>query len=77
MLIADPFVEIVNTPLNLQRYYSACEDPGCGAIATFSGVTRDNFQGKKTVKLEYEAFIPMAESKLKVTILGPLQDLSS
>lgn len=71
MLVDNPLVEILTTPLDLQRYYSACEDSGCGAIATFSGVTRDNFQGKRTVKLEYEAFIPMAETKLKVCVLGP------
>ena len=26
---------------------------------------RDNFNGKKVVKLEYEAYIPMAKKKLK------------
>jgi molybdopterin synthase catalytic subunit len=66
MLIVDPLVEVVSTPLNLQKYYSACEDPSCGAIVTFSGVTRNSFQGKQTIKLEYEAFVPMAEKKLKV-----------
>jgi molybdopterin synthase catalytic subunit len=32
----------------------------CGAVSSFSGITRDNFQGKRVVKLTYEAYIPMA-----------------
>jgi len=31
----------------------------------FSGTTRDNFEGKKVIRLEYEAYIPMAESELR------------
>ena len=30
-----------------------------------SGTTRDNFDGKKVLRLEYEAYIPMAEKKMK------------
>ncbi|CAJ1345433.1 unnamed protein product, partial [Effrenium voratum] len=35
-------------------------DPACGAITTFSGTTRDNFEGKEVIRLEYEAYEPMA-----------------
>ncbi|KAK0088601.1 hypothetical protein PV325_011294 [Microctonus aethiopoides] len=34
--------------------------PSCGAISTFIGTTRDNFDSKTVVKLEYEAYEPMA-----------------
>lgn len=37
----------------------------CGAVSVFIGTTRNNFEGKKVVQLEYEAYIPMAESQLK------------
>mmetsp|Transcript_5318 Transcript_5318/g.6193 ORF Transcript_5318/g.6193 Transcript_5318/m.6193 type:complete len:194 (+) Transcript_5318:157-738(+) len=40
-------------------------DPGSGAISTFSGTTRDNFDGKEVVRLEYEGYIPMALKELK------------
>mmetsp|Transcript_37068 Transcript_37068/g.118856 ORF Transcript_37068/g.118856 Transcript_37068/m.118856 type:complete len:161 (+) Transcript_37068:117-599(+) len=40
-------------------------DPGCGAIATFLGVTRDNFEGKAVSKLSYEAYVPMAEQEMR------------
>ncbi|KAJ8396609.1 hypothetical protein AAFF_G00016750 [Aldrovandia affinis] len=39
--------------------------PSCGAVSMFIGTTRNNFEGKKVVQLEYEAYIPMAESQLK------------
>ncbi|XP_006626856.1 molybdopterin synthase catalytic subunit [Lepisosteus oculatus] len=39
--------------------------PSCGAISMFIGTTRNNFEGKKVVQLEYEAYIPMAEAQLK------------
>lgn len=40
-------------------------DPKCGAIATFLGVTRDNFQGKLVDKLSYEAYVPMAQQEMR------------
>jgi molybdopterin synthase catalytic subunit len=36
-----------------------------GAVVTFLGTTRDNFQGKTVLKLEYEAFEEMALAKLE------------
>ncbi|XP_028829371.1 molybdopterin synthase catalytic subunit [Denticeps clupeoides] len=39
--------------------------PSCGATAVFVGTTRDNFEGKKVLQLEYEAYVPMAELELK------------
>ena len=60
-------VEVTADPLGLERYTSAVEDPGAGAVATFSGVTRDNFEGKRVIQLEYEAYVPMAEKQLKVS----------
>ncbi|KAK2871396.1 hypothetical protein QQF64_002567 [Cirrhinus molitorella] len=39
--------------------------PSCGAVSLFIGTTRDNFEGKKVIQLEYEAYSPMAESELR------------
>jgi molybdopterin synthase catalytic subunit len=36
-----------------------------GAVATFSGITRGVFQGKTVLKLEYEAYIPMALKEME------------
>mmetsp|Transcript_11055 Transcript_11055/g.33157 ORF Transcript_11055/g.33157 Transcript_11055/m.33157 type:complete len:164 (-) Transcript_11055:781-1272(-) len=54
------FVEVLPDELDLNRYIAAVEDPTAGAIATFLGVTRDNFHGKRVVQLQYEAYVPMA-----------------
>ena len=40
-------------------------DPSCGAIVTFEGITRDNFEGKKVTHLSYEGYVPMAEKELR------------
>ncbi|XP_075983316.1 molybdenum cofactor synthesis 2B [Anticarsia gemmatalis] len=37
----------------------------CGAVSVFIGTTRDNFEGKKVLRLEYEAYEPMALKALK------------
>lgn len=60
------FVEMSAEPLDLLKYTSLVEDDGAGAIATFLGVTRDNFNGKRVLKLTYEAYGPMAEKEMKV-----------
>ncbi|KAI9264059.1 Molybdopterin biosynthesis MoaE [Phascolomyces articulosus] len=41
------------------------QDNSSGAIATFSGLTRDTFEGKKVVQLDYEAYVPMATKVLQ------------
>ena len=42
--------------------------PTAGAIATFIGTTRDNFEGKAVLRLEYEAYQPMAERQMLAII---------
>lgn len=48
----------------LQTCYDFVVDGPCGAVSTFVGITRDNFQGKKVAKLSYEGYVPMAEKEL-------------
>ncbi|GLI65475.1 hypothetical protein VaNZ11_009013 [Volvox africanus] len=59
------FIEITGGALDVNKYIELVADPGAGAISTFSGVTRNNFQGKAVIKLEYEAYTPMALKKLE------------
>ncbi|GFR47165.1 hypothetical protein Agub_g8858 [Astrephomene gubernaculifera] len=59
------FVEVTGESLDLNKYVTLVADPGAGAISTFSGVTRNNFQGKAVIKLDYEAYVPMAVKKLQ------------
>ena len=60
------YVHLVDAPLVTEQYVSKVKDAAAGAIATFSGCTRDSFEGKRVVKLEYEAYKPMAEKKMQV-----------
>ncbi|XP_060617459.2 molybdopterin synthase catalytic subunit-like [Anolis sagrei] len=39
--------------------------PCCGAVSLFIGTTRNNFEGRKVIQLDYEAYAPMAEAELK------------
>ncbi|KAG2529345.1 hypothetical protein BBO99_00003420 [Phytophthora kernoviae] len=59
------FVEVGYESLNNQRAVELVTHPSAGAISTFVGTTRDNFQGKKVVRLEYEGYTPMAVSELR------------
>jgi len=46
-------------------YKHVCGDTGVGGIATFFGVTRDNFDGKKVLSLHYEAYDEMARKEMR------------
>ncbi|XP_075491333.1 molybdopterin synthase catalytic subunit [Primulina tabacum] len=49
-----------NTPIDISKLINYVHSPHCGAIATFSGTTRDTFEGKTVLELRYEAYVPMA-----------------
>lgn len=55
-------VEILDehNPIDLAKYINYVTAPQAGAIATFSGTTRDSFEGKTVLELRYEAYTPMA-----------------
>eukprot|EP00879_Flechtneria_rotunda_P008650 GHRR01009063.1.p1 GENE.GHRR01009063.1~~GHRR01009063.1.p1 ORF type:complete len:159 (+),score=21.01 GHRR01009063.1:465-941(+) len=59
------YVELTDQPLDLIKCTQIVSDPGAGAISTFTGTTRNNFNGKTVVKLEYEAHGPMAVAKMR------------
>ena len=58
-------IEITHKPLDPGRVTDQVRQNTNGAVATFLGTTRDNFQGKRVVTLEYEAFEEMALKKLE------------
>lgn len=51
---------ITDQPLDPRAVEAAVAWPGAGAVLTFSGVTRDHFEGRAVVGLEYEAYAEMA-----------------
>ena len=58
-------IQVCETLPSLQDCYAFVNDSGCGAVSSFVGTTRDNFNGKKVTKLSYEGYVPMAEKELK------------
>lgn len=56
---------ITSKPIDLNALYRAVGFPGAGAIILFSGVVRDNAQGKSVDHLEYEAYPEMAEQSMR------------
>ena len=41
------------------------QHPGAGAVVTFVGTTRDHTGDRKVIRLEYEAYRPMADEQLQ------------
>ncbi|KAJ0407893.1 hypothetical protein P43SY_009180 [Pythium insidiosum] len=58
------FVDVGYEPLDLQKAVDLVTHESAGAVSTFTGTTRDHFQGKRVVRLEYEGYEPMARSEL-------------
>ncbi|XP_010532728.1 PREDICTED: molybdopterin synthase catalytic subunit [Tarenaya hassleriana] len=46
--------------VSMAKYMEYVSAPLAGAIATFSGTTKDTFDGKAVLELRYEAYVPMA-----------------
>lgn len=57
-------VTITSEPLPIGALAPSVVCPTAGAIATFVGTTRDNFEGKRVLRLEYESYQPMAEREM-------------
>ncbi|MFO7167430.1 MAG: molybdenum cofactor biosynthesis protein MoaE [Chloroflexota bacterium] len=51
-------------PLDPAPLVALVQAPDMGAVVTFAGVVRNNFGGRATARLEYEAYQGMAESVL-------------
>jgi molybdopterin synthase catalytic subunit len=58
-------IKVSESMPSLEECVSFVTDPSCGAISTFSGITRNNFKGKTVTKLSYEGYVPMAEKELR------------
>ncbi|MBL7871515.1 MAG: molybdenum cofactor biosynthesis protein MoaE [Cyclobacteriaceae bacterium] len=61
-------IEITNQPIDVQKIISAASRHEAGAVNTFIGTVRNNTLGNKVIKLEYEAYEPMAISEIEKII---------
>jgi len=58
-------VRLTEEELSVSHIVAEVTDPSCGGISVFVGTTRDCFEGKAVVSLEYEAYAPMAEREMR------------
>lgn len=59
------FLKFSEEKLNVEAICDLVTSPKCGAISTFIGTTRDNFENKEVMKLEYEAYETMGVKAMK------------
>ena len=57
--------DLTDVPLDLGRLVRAVGDPRAGAVVTFLGTTRNQNDGRRVVRLEYEAFAAMAVREMR------------
>ncbi|WP_257349175.1 molybdenum cofactor biosynthesis protein MoaE [Pseudalkalibacillus decolorationis] len=56
---------IIKEPIEINHVIESVVHPHAGAINTFIGTVRELTHDKRTLYLEYDAYIPMAEKKLE------------
>jgi molybdopterin synthase catalytic subunit len=65
MLQDQDVVQIGFESLDSIKVRDLVSDDRAGAISSFIGTTRCTFQGKSVLRLEYEAYIPMAKHAIQ------------
>ncbi|MDP9280488.1 MAG: MoaD family protein [Chloroflexota bacterium] len=58
-------IAVSASPLSVDDALAAVRDSGFGGIVVFLGTVRDRSRGKGVTHLEYEAYVEMAESKMR------------
>jgi MoaE-MoaD fusion protein len=57
--------QLVRVPINVAVLAASLKAGQDGALVTFDGFVRDNFKGRATSHLEYDAYEPMALAKMR------------
>ncbi|WP_299581554.1 molybdenum cofactor biosynthesis protein MoaE [Mucilaginibacter sp.] len=58
-------IEIFSSPLNIQSAIDWVMSPESGGIDVFIGTVRNATKGKRVIKLEFEAYEPMAIAEME------------
>ncbi len=58
-------IQISDKPLSEQTCLEFVAHPGAGGIVNFIGTVRNQTKGKAVIKLEFEAYVPMAISEMR------------
>ncbi|HEX4148497.1 MAG TPA: molybdenum cofactor biosynthesis protein MoaE [Pirellulales bacterium] len=57
-------IELTTNPIDASSLLERVRSPDAGAVVLFLGCVREMTEGRRTARLEYEAYGPMAEIKL-------------
>ena len=57
--------ELVRSPIDVARLIADASRPDCGAVSLFIGNSRDHSEGRRVLRLDYEAYEPMALAALE------------
>ncbi|CAM9131581.1 unnamed protein product [Ectocarpus fasciculatus] len=64
-LSGEDLLSLCATSIDITATIDSVRDPTAGAVSTFIGTTRDTFEDKRVVSLEYEAYTDMALVEMK------------
>ncbi|MBI2772924.1 MAG: molybdenum cofactor biosynthesis protein MoaE [Chloroflexi bacterium] len=62
---APPRIAVTSDPLSVDAVIGAVRGDGFGGVVAFLGTVRDRSRGKKVTHLAYEAYVEMAEGKMR------------
>jgi len=63
--VENDVIRLVREPIVTHELLESLKAPEDGAMVVFDGFVRNNFKGRKTLYLEYEAYEPMAYAKMR------------
>ena len=58
-------IKVLDTPLSEKDCTAFVADDAAGGTTVFKGTVRNQTKGKKVVRLEFEAYVPMAEKEMR------------
>lgn len=63
--VAEDIFRLVREPIHPREIVESLKAPEDGAVVVFDGFVRNNFKGRQTLYLDYEAYEPMACAKMR------------
>jgi molybdopterin synthase catalytic subunit len=58
-------IQLLDSPLDPQVAIKLAADPGTGGCVTFIGTVRNQTQGRAVIRLDFEAYAPMAIAEMR------------
>lgn len=65
LAVEQDIFQLVRDPIHPQEVIEGLKAPEDGALVVFDGFVRNNFKGRQTLYLDYEAYEPMALEKMR------------